>query len=75
MHLGTEFPDIKDISIDSVKLDKKEGYIETVSLCLDVDYTGNFLLSIDAKMKFGKTAYLSIKGNFQYLWFKLSFIT
>lgn len=63
MHLGTEFPDIKDISIDSVKLDKKEGYIETLSLCLDLDYTGNFLLSIDAKMKFGKTAYLSIQGK------------
>lgn len=63
MHLGTEFPDIKDISVDSVKLDKKEGYIETLSLCLDLDYTGNFLLSIDAKMKFGKTAYLSIQGK------------
>lgn len=63
MHLGTEFPNIKNISIENVKLDRKEGYIETVSLCLDLDYTGNFLLSIDAKMKFGKTAYLSIKGN------------
>ncbi|XP_056649071.1 PDZ domain-containing protein 8 isoform X1 [Diorhabda sublineata] len=61
MHLGTEFPDIKEITIDTVKLDKREGYIETVSLCLDLDYTGNFLLSVDAKMKFGKTAYLSIK--------------
>ncbi|KAJ8936902.1 hypothetical protein NQ318_010929 [Aromia moschata] len=61
MHLGTEFPDIKDITVDNVKLDKKEGYIETVSLCLNLDYTGNFLLSVDAKMKFGKTAYLSIK--------------
>ncbi|KAJ8927760.1 hypothetical protein NQ314_019764 [Rhamnusium bicolor] len=61
MHLGTEFPDIKDITIDNVKLDKKEGYIDTISLCLNLDYTGNFLLSVDAKMKFGKTAYLSIK--------------
>nr|XP_023021028.1 PDZ domain-containing protein 8 [Leptinotarsa decemlineata] len=61
MHLGTEFPDIKDITVDSVKLDKKEGYIETVSLSLNVDYTGNFMLSIDGRMKFGKTAYLSIK--------------
>ncbi|XP_072392381.1 PDZ domain-containing protein 8 [Diabrotica undecimpunctata] len=61
MHLGTEFPDIKEITVDNVKLDKKEGYIETISLCLSLDYTGNFLLSIDAKMKFGKTAYLSIK--------------
>lgn len=63
MHLGTEFPNIKDISIDNVKLDKKEGHIDTISLCLNLDYTGNFLLSIDARMKFGKTAYLSIKGK------------
>ncbi|XP_018569402.1 PDZ domain-containing protein 8 [Anoplophora glabripennis] len=61
MHLGTEFPNIKDISIDSVKLDKKEGHIDTISLCLNLDYTGNFLLSVDARMKFGKAAYLSIK--------------
>ncbi|KAG5879738.1 hypothetical protein JTB14_033340 [Gonioctena quinquepunctata] len=61
MHLGTEFPDIKDISVDSVKLDKKEGYIETLSLSLNLEYTGNFMLCIDARMKFGKTAYLSIK--------------
>ncbi|KAJ8920552.1 hypothetical protein NQ315_005421 [Exocentrus adspersus] len=61
MHLGTEFPNIKDISIDNVKLDKKEGHIDTISLCLNLDYTGNFLLSVDARMKFGKTAYLSIK--------------
>ncbi|CAH1154690.1 unnamed protein product [Phaedon cochleariae] len=61
MHLGTEFPDIKDITVDNVKLDKKEGHLETVSLSLNLDYTGNFMLSIDAKMKFGKTAYLSIK--------------
>lgn len=70
MNLGTQFPDIKNISVDSVKLDKKEGYIDTVSLCLDLDYSGNFLLSVDAKMKFGKTAYLSIKGNKKFLIFK-----
>ncbi|XP_044259435.1 PDZ domain-containing protein 8 [Tribolium madens] len=63
MNLGNHFPNIKKISIEDVKLDNKEGHIDTVSLCLDVDYTGNFLLSVDAKMKFGKTAYLSIKVN------------
>lgn len=61
MHLGSQFPDIKDIQIDHVKLDKKDEHIESVSLCLNLDYTGNFLLSVEAKMKFGKTAYLSIK--------------
>lgn len=75
MHLGTEFPDIKDISVESVKLDKKESYIETVSLCLDLDYTGNFLLSIDAKMKFGKTAYFSIKGRYSTYIYLLQFVS
>lgn len=62
MHLGSQFPDIKDVSVEHVKLDKKEEHIEVLSLALDLDYTGNFLLCIDAKMKFSKTAYLSIKG-------------
>lgn len=65
MNLGTQFPDIKNITVEQVKLDKKESYIDTLSLCLDLDYTGNFLLSIDAKMKFGKTAYLSLKGKLE----------
>lgn len=62
MNLGSQFPDVKNISTENVKLDKSEGHIDTLSLCLNIDYSGNFLLSIDAKMKFGKTAYLSIKG-------------
>lgn len=61
MHLGSQFPDIKDISLDSIKLDKTEGHIDMLNLSIKLDYTGNFLLSVDAKMKFGKTAYLSIK--------------
>lgn len=66
MYLGNEFPDIKDITLDNVKLDKKEGHIDKVSLCLNLDYTGNFMLSVDAKMKFGKNAYLSITGMINY---------
>lgn len=62
MHLGSQFPNIKSISIENVKLDKNEGHIDTLNLCLKLDYTGNFLMSVDAHMKFGKTAYLSIKG-------------
>lgn len=66
MNLGSQFPDIKNISTENVKLDKKEGHIETLNLCLNLDYSGNFLLSVDAKMKFGKTAYLSIRGLIKY---------
>lgn len=62
MHLGSQFPDIKDISVENVKLDKKEEHIECLNIAVNLDYTGNFLLCIDAKMKFSKTAYLSIKG-------------
>ncbi|XP_045460736.1 PDZ domain-containing protein 8 isoform X1 [Harmonia axyridis] len=61
MHLGNQFPDIKEVNVHEVKLDKKEGHIETIDLCLNVDYAGNFLLCIDGKMKFSKAAFLSIK--------------
>lgn len=67
MNLGSQFPDIKSIYTENVKLDKKEGHIETLNLCLNLDYSGNFLLSVDAKMKFGKTAYLSIRGSLKLL--------
>lgn len=63
MDLGSQFPDIKSMSTENVKLDKSEGYIDTLNLLINLDYTGNFSLSVDAKMKFGKTAYLSIKGK------------
>ncbi|RZC35179.1 PDZ domain-containing protein 8, partial [Asbolus verrucosus] len=41
MNLGNHFPNIKNISIEEVKLDNKEGHIDVVSLCLDLDYTVN----------------------------------
>lgn len=62
MHLGTQFPDIKGVKVESIKLDKSSGHIETLNLFINLEYSGNFLLSVDGKMKFGKTAYLSIKG-------------
>ncbi|XP_066255408.1 PDZ domain-containing protein 8 [Euwallacea similis] len=61
MHLGSQFPDIKDISVESVKLDPKNNHIEFLNIAVNLDYSGNFLLCIDAKMKFSKTACLSIK--------------
>ncbi|KAF7286725.1 PDZ domain containing 8 [Rhynchophorus ferrugineus] len=61
MHLGSQFPDIKEVTVENVKLDEKDEHIEVLSLGLNLEYSGNFLLCIDAKMKFGKTAYLSIK--------------
>ncbi|KAF5281441.1 hypothetical protein FQA39_LY17795 [Lamprigera yunnana] len=61
MNLGSQFPNVKNLGVENVTLDKNEGHIDTLSLCMKVDYSGNFLISVDAKMKFGKTAYLSIK--------------
>ncbi|KAK9712548.1 Peptidase family M50 [Popillia japonica] len=61
MNLGTQFPHIKNICLEDIKLDKVDGHIDTLNISVNLDYTGNFLLSVDAKMKFGKTAYLSIK--------------
>lgn len=63
MNLGTQFPHIKNICLEDIKLDKVDGHIDTLNISVNLDYTGNFLLSVDAKMKFGKTAYLSIKGK------------
>lgn len=39
-----------------------EGHLENVELLLDLDYHGNFHLSIDADMVLGKKGFLSIKG-------------
>ncbi|XP_030755746.1 PDZ domain-containing protein 8 [Sitophilus oryzae] len=61
INLGSQFPDIKEVTVENVKLDEKDEHIEVLSLGLNLDYSGNFLLCIDAKMKFGKTAFLSIK--------------
>ncbi|XP_022900030.1 PDZ domain-containing protein 8 [Onthophagus taurus] len=61
MNIGSQFPDIQHIALEDVKLDKTDGHIETLNVAIDIEYAGNFMLSIDAKMKFGKTAYLSIK--------------
>lgn len=47
-------------------MDSTNGNIETLTLSLDIDYSGNFQLSVDTKMKFGKTAFLSIKGLFDF---------
>lgn len=77
MHLGSEFPDIKEVKVEEVKLDKKDGHIETINLSLNIDYAGNFSLGIDGKAKFDKAAFLSIKGmffcvNFMYFLIPLS---
>lgn len=38
------------------------GHLEDVELVLDINYLGNFHVSIDADMVLGKKGFLSIKG-------------
>lgn len=60
--LGTQFPTIKSMSVKDVVLHPQYHHIETLELCLDLEYSGGFQLSIDANMVLGKAAYLSVKG-------------
>ena len=64
--LGTQFPIIKSVSIKDAVLHPQYQHIETLELCLDIEYSGGFQLSIDANMVLGKAAYLSVKGLFMF---------
>ncbi|PNF14527.1 hypothetical protein B7P43_G15458 [Cryptotermes secundus] len=61
--LGTQFPTIKSVSVKDAVLHPQYQHIETLELCLDLEYSGGFQLSIDANMVLGKAAYLSVKVN------------
>jgi hypothetical protein len=60
--LGTQFPTVKSVSIKDAVLHPRHQHIETLELCLDLEYSGGFQLSIDANLLLGKAAYLSVKG-------------
>jgi hypothetical protein len=62
--LGTQFPTIKSVSVNDAVLHPQYQHIEMLELCLDLEYSGGFQLSIDANMVLGKAAYLSVKGLF-----------
>lgn len=63
MDLGAQFPEIRNIKVLNSELHDTEGHLENVELQLDLDYRGNFHLSIDADMVLGKKGFLSIKGK------------
>jgi len=69
--LGTQFPVIKSVSVRDAVLHPQYQHIETLELCLDLEYSGGFQLSIDANMVLGKAAYLSVKGLFMFFRRKL----
>ncbi|XP_011493840.1 PREDICTED: PDZ domain-containing protein 8 [Ceratosolen solmsi marchali] len=61
LNLGNHFPTIKGLDVAEAKICADTGLLETLDLCLDLHYSGNFQMSIDVKMLLGKTAYLSLQ--------------
>ncbi|XP_058804776.1 PDZ domain-containing protein 8 isoform X2 [Phymastichus coffea] len=61
LNLGNHFPTIKSLDVADAKICADTGLLETLDLCLDLHYSGNFQMSIDVKMLLGKTAYLSLQ--------------
>lgn len=62
LDLGAQFPEIRNIKVVNTDL-HENGHLDGVELLLDIDYRGNFHISIDADMVLGKKGSLSIKGN------------
>lgn len=67
LDLGAQFPDIRNIKVLNADMHDTEGHLENVELLLDLEYRGNFHLSIDADMVLGKKGFLSIKGKHIYI--------
>ncbi|XP_066999590.2 PDZ domain-containing protein 8 isoform X2 [Anabrus simplex] len=63
LHLGTQFPTIKNITVRDVVLNAEHQHVDSFDLCLDLEYSGGFQLAIDANMVLGKMAYLAVKVN------------
>lgn len=49
--------------MSNVELHDKEEHIESLDVLMDIEYNGNFKLSIDADMVLGKKGFLSVKGE------------
>lgn len=67
LDLGAQFPEIKDIKVLNAEMHDTEGHLENIELMLDVQYQGNFHMSIDADMVLGKKGFLSIKGTHSFI--------
>ncbi|KAJ8877115.1 hypothetical protein PR048_021567 [Dryococelus australis] len=63
IHLGTHFPAIKSITVKDTVVHEGTHHLDMLELCLDLEYSGGFQLSIDANMLLGKAAFLSVKVN------------
>nr|CAD7403184.1 unnamed protein product [Timema cristinae] len=61
--LGSQFPAIRSITVKDAVLYEEHQNLDTVDLCVDLEYSGGFQISIDANMLLGKAAYLAVKVN------------
>nr|CAD7429133.1 unnamed protein product [Timema monikensis] len=61
--LGSQFPAIRSITVKDAVLYEEHQNLDTVDLCVDLEYSGGFQISIDANMLLGKVAYLAVKVN------------
>lgn len=61
--MGNQFPEIRNLRVSNVELHDKEEHIESLDVLMDIEYNGNFKLSIDADMVLGKKGFLSVKGE------------
>ncbi|XP_037914498.1 PDZ domain-containing protein 8 isoform X2 [Hermetia illucens] len=64
LDLGGQFPEIKNLRVHNADLHDTEGHIENLDLLLDLQYRGNFRLSIDADMVLGKKGSLTLKVKY-----------
>ncbi|XP_046670278.1 PDZ domain-containing protein 8-like isoform X2 [Homalodisca vitripennis] len=63
LNLGTQFPNIDCIEIKHLNVNPTSGLIDDLELCLLLEYSGGFQLTIDANMRLNKTARVSVKVN------------
>ncbi|XP_055844429.1 PDZ domain-containing protein 8 isoform X2 [Episyrphus balteatus] len=61
LDLGDQFPEIKILTVHDLDIHETEGRIENLDLQLDIKYTGNFRMAVDAVMVLGKKASLTLK--------------
>lgn len=55
LDVGNNFPIIKNISVENIKMCEDDNSVESLSLLVDLVYTGNFYTSIFASTIFGDT--------------------
>ncbi|CEF59783.1 PDZ domain-containing protein [Strongyloides ratti] len=55
LDVGSKFPIIKNISVENIKMCNDDNSVESLSLLVDLFYTGNFYTSIFASTIFGDT--------------------